>query len=173
MWPSQGIHHPPTTYKYQIKAKIWTPLMKSHNMCNDIWCQRWEKLYHIFPFLCGIPALSFIVSLSESGDAYIRWLYRTESRQKYEQKHIRSKYLKSNGKYLYWIYMNSYKIWSFNLISKIYFYRTRVRSLAMLVTHWLTDWLTHSVTFSKLDWCHSGVRRCLLKTCWGCYSCWC
>ena len=70
--PSQGIHHPPTTYKYQIKANIWTPLMKSHNMWKVIWCQRQEKLYHIFPFLCGIPALSFIVSLSESGDAYIR-----------------------------------------------------------------------------------------------------
>ena len=27
-----------------------------------------------------------------------------------------------------------------------YFYRTRVRSLAMLVTHSLTDWLTHSLT---------------------------
>ena len=38
-----------------------------------------------------------------------------------------------------------------------YFYRTRVRSLAMLVTHWLTHWLTHSVTLSKLDWCDPGV----------------
>ena len=50
------------------------------------------------------------------------------------------------------------------------FYRTRVRSLAMLVsnslTHWLTDWLP----FSKFDWCDPG---CLLKTFWGCYCCWC
>ena len=38
--PSQGIHHTPTTYKYQIKANIWTPLMKSHNMWKVIWCQR-------------------------------------------------------------------------------------------------------------------------------------
>ena len=30
------------------------------------------------------------------------------------------------------------------------FYRTRVRSLAMLVTNSLTQWLTNSVTFSKL-----------------------
>ena len=35
------------------------------------------------------------------------------------------------------------------------------------VTHWLTDSLTHSVTFSKLDWCDPGVWRCQLKTCWG------
>ena len=28
--------------------------------------------------------------------------------------------------------------------------RTRVRSLAMLVTHWLTDWLTHSLTHCRL-----------------------
>ena len=34
-----------------------------------------------------------------------------------------------------------------------YFYRTRVRSLHMLVT----NWLTHSVTFSKLDWCDPDV----------------
>ena len=33
------------------------------------------------------------------------------------------------------------------------FYRTRVRSLVMLVTHWLTNWLTNWLLFSKLDWC--------------------
>ena len=38
------------------------------------------------------------------------------------------------------------------------FYRTRVRSLAMLVTN--------SVTFSKLDWCGPGMWRWQLKTCW-------
>ena len=32
-------------------------------------------------------------------------------------------------------------------------YRTRVRSLAMLVSNSLTDSLTHSLLFSKLDWC--------------------
>ena len=30
---------------------------------------------------------------------------------------------------------------------------------------WLTDWLTDSVTFSKLDWCNSGMWRWQLKTC--------
>ena len=56
------------------------------------------------------------------------------------------------------------------------FYRTRVRSLHCLplsLTHWLTDSLTHSVTFSKLDWCDPGVWRYLFKTWWGCYYCWC
>ena len=33
--------------------------------------------------------------------------------------------------------------------------------------------LTHSVMFSRLDWCDPGVWRCLLKTCWGCYCCLC
>ena len=37
----------------------------------------------------------------------------------------------------------------------------------------LTHWLTHSLPFSKLDWCDPGVWRCQLKTCWGCYYCWC
>ena len=54
-----------------------------------------------------------------------------------------------------------------------FFYRTRVRSLVMLVsnslTHWLTDWLL----FSKLDRCDPEVWRYQLKTCWGCYCCWC
>ena len=54
-----------------------------------------------------------------------------------------------------------------------YFYRTRVRSLAMLVTHWLTDSLTNWLPFSKLDWCDPGVWRCQQKTCWVCYCCWC
>jgi len=54
----------------------------------------------------------------------------------------------------------------------IVFYRTRVRSLAMLVTHSLTHWLTDSLLFSELDWCDPGVWRCLLKACWGCYCCW-
>ena len=49
------------------------------------------------------------------------------------------------------------------------FYRTRVRSLGMLVTHSLTPWLP----FSKFDWCDPEVWRCQLKTCWGCYCCWC
>ena len=53
------------------------------------------------------------------------------------------------------------------------FYRTRVRSLEMLVTNSLTNWLTHWLLFSKLDWCDPGVWRCLLKTCWSCYCCWC
>ena len=54
-----------------------------------------------------------------------------------------------------------------------HFYRNRVRSLGMLVTNSLTDWLTNSVTFSKLDWCDPGVWRCQLKTCWGCFCCGC
>ena len=37
------------------------------------------------------------------------------------------------------------------------FYRTRVRSLAMLVTHSLTHSLTHWLLFSKLDWCDPGI----------------
>ena len=37
----------------------------------------------------------------------------------------------------------------------------------------VTDWLTHSLPFSKLDWCDPRVWRCLLKTCWGCHWCWC
>ena len=32
---------------------------------------------------------------------------------------------------------------------------------------------SHSVLFSRLDWYDSGVWRCQLKTCWGCYRCWC
>ena len=58
-------------------------------------------------------------------------------------------------------------------IQDMIFYRTRVRSLAMLVTHWLTHSLTHELLFSKLYWCDPGVWRCQLKTCWGCYCCWC
>ena len=54
-----------------------------------------------------------------------------------------------------------------------YFYRTRVRSLVMLVTNSLTHSLTDWLLFSKLDWCDPGVWRCQLKTCSGCYSCWC
>ena len=70
------------------------------------------------------------------------------------------------------------------------YYRTRVRSLAMLVTHWLTNSLTHSVTFpiigyacqwlpnsltnsllfSKLDWCDPGMWRWQLKTCCYCLA---
>ena len=50
-----------------------------------------------------------------------------------------------------------------------HFYRTQVRSLGMLVS----DWLTHSLPFSKLDWCDSGMLRWQLKTCWSCYCCWC
>ena len=43
----------------------------------------------------------------------------------------------------------------------------------LTLTHSLTDYLTDSVMFSKLDWCAPGVWRCLLKSCWGCYCCWC
>ena len=41
------------------------------------------------------------------------------------------------------------------------------------LTDSLTDWLTHSVTFSWFDWCDPGMWRWQLKTCWGCYCCWC
>ena len=54
-----------------------------------------------------------------------------------------------------------------------HFYWTRVRSLVMLVSNSLTHWLTHSLLFSKLDWCDPGVWRCQLKTCWGCFCCGC
>ena len=43
------------------------------------------------------------------------------------------------------------KYFAIHLQDSVYFYRTRVRSLGMLVTNSLTDSLTHSVTFSKLD----------------------
>ena len=41
---------------------------------------------------------------------------------------------------------------------------------------WRSSWstaihLTHS-SF-KLNWCDPGMWRCLLKTCYGCYCCWC
>ena len=39
--------------------------------------------------------------------------------------------------------------------------------LPLSLTNWLTDSLTHSLLFSKLDWCDPGVWRCQLKTCWG------
>ena len=45
--------------------------------------------------------------------------------------------------------------------------------LPLSLTHSLTHSLTDSVMFSELDWCDPGVWRCLLKTCWGCYCCWC
>ena len=32
--------------------------------------------------------------------------------------------------------------------------------------------LTHSLLFSKLDWCNPGVWRFQLKTCWCCNCCW-
>ena len=54
-----------------------------------------------------------------------------------------------------------------------YNYRTRVQSLGMLVTHSLTHSLTNWLLFSQLDWCDPGVWGCQLKTCWGCYCCWC
>ena len=42
--------------------------------------------------------------------------------------------------------------------------------------HWeclsVTHWLTHSLLFSRLDWCDPGVWRCLLQT-RGCYCSWC
>ena len=39
------------------------------------------------------------------------------------------------------------------------FYRTRVRSLGMLVTYWVTN----SLLFSKLDWCDPGMWRWQVK----------
>ena len=48
------------------------------------------------------------------------------------------------------------------------FYRTRVRSLVMLVTNSLPP----SLLFSKLDWCDPGVWRCPLQA-RGCYCCCC
>ena len=61
------------------------------------------------------------------------------------------------------------QIWQSAKEKVLCFYRTRVRSLALLVTNSLTD----SLPFSKLDWCDPGAWRCQLKTCWGCYCCWC
>ena len=57
------------------------------------------------------------------------------------------------------------------LNSTEHFYRTRVQSL-----HWLPFSLTHFthwLLFSRLDWCDLEVWRWILKTCWGCYCCWC
>ena len=49
-----------------------------------------------------------------------------------------------------------------------YFYRTRVRTWATLVSE-----LTHWLLLTRVDWFDPGVWRCQLKTCWGCYCCWC
>ena len=38
--------------------------------------------------------------------------------------------------------------------------------------HWQPLSVTHSVTFSRLDWCDPGLLRCQLKSCWGCYCWW-
>ena len=47
------------------------------------------------------------------------------------------------------------------LMLKFSFYRTRVRSLVMLVSDSLTDWLTNWLPFSKLDACEWCCVRCL------------
>ena len=54
---------------------------------------------------------------------------------------------------------------NFFSVNKSSFYRTRVRSLGMLVSDSLTHWLTPQLPSSKLDWCDPGVWRCQLKTC--------
>ena len=51
------------------------------------------------------------------------------------------------------------------------FYRTRVRSLAMLVSNSLTNSLTHWLPFSELDSCDPGMWKWQLKTYWGCFCC--
>ena len=48
--------------------------------------------------------------------------------------------------------------------------KEQVLSMAIFVS---THQLTHSVAFSRLDWCDSVLLRCQLKTCWGCYYRWC
>ena len=45
--------------------------------------------------------------------------------------------------------------------------------LYLSLTDSLTNWLTNSLLFSKLDWCDSGVWRRQLNTCWGFYCSWC
>ena len=49
---------------------------------------------------------------------------------------------------------------------------TFLQLVCLSLTDSLTDWLTDSLLFSELDWCDPGMRRCLLKACWGCYCCW-
>ena len=51
--------------------------------------------------------------------------------------------------FYYYSYPSMTLAWKFS----IFFYRTWVRSLAMLVSDWLTNWLL----FSKLDWCDPGL----------------
>ena len=46
----------------------------------------------------------------------------------------------------------------------LFFYQTRVRSFAMLVSI-----LTDSLLFSEFDWCDPGVWRCQFKTRWRCF----
>ena len=38
---------------------------------------------------------------------------------------------------------------------------------------WVRLFVTHWLTFSRLDWCVLGVWRCQIKTCWCCYCCRC
>ena len=78
------------------------------------------------------------------------------------------------GKFLTALALYTYPLHSLQLMIN-HFYRTRVRSLAIIARLCLslTNWLTHWVLFSKLDWCDPGMWRWWLKTCWGCYCCWC
>ena len=46
--------------------------------------------------------------------------------------------------------LNPFHKYTYRLDNRRTFYRTRVRSLAMLVTHWLTNWLTDSLTDCRL-----------------------
>ena len=112
------------------------------------------------PLLCGTsggnfpPEIRWNVSLPNSN--------RCSSRKKESKEIIKEIGNKRNNDQCFHICFDVYRAFYLELID---FYRTRVRSLATLVTH--------SMLFSRLDWCEPGVWRCQLKTCFACYCCWC
>ena len=68
--------------------------------------------------------------------------------------------------------LRKYQIQLMSLFPPSYFYRTRVRSLAMLVTHWLTNSLTHCRLVNLIDVtlaCEDGNSK-LVVTVWLCLS---
>ena len=86
--------------------------------------------------------------------------------------HINLKYMLPKVPVSWETLFSFHNFWS-HLFRWNLFYRTRIRSLAMLVSNWLPNLLTDWLLFSKLYWCDPGMWRCLLKTCRGCYCCWC
>ena len=134
-------------YKRQNRHMIYTP-------CSDVWNYRWKWSWGVVISNCD-------------------FLFNVAKFHGKKLFHLNLSMIPPYYSHLNILYLSVWKGWSHRRSLSYYWWGSNSVFIGPESDHWECLSLTHSLLFSKLDWCDPGLCSWQLKTCCCCHCCSC